>query len=291
MTAQKHRIQRLQTMKERLTETATTAFGLARHRDVSFLAGSIAFFAFLSLIPTMVLVLALGSLVGGEQFAARILTLVGSYLSEEGSQILREALEDTGGLASISAVSSVFLLWSALKVFRALDVAFNRVYQAQSDSSIFDQLRHGVVVSVAVGLGVGMLLAVQIALTQLGVMTMSGLLGAPTFIIGLFLVLWPLYYFLPPISRPFRTVLPGIAASVVGLLLLQQLFELYATQAIQYQAYGVIGAVLLFLLWLYFGALILVVGAIINASLTETSNRSARKKDLQREDATTEMND
>lgn len=250
-------------------ETARTVVYLLRHRDISFLAGSVAFFAFLSLIPTMVLVLAIGSLVGGEQFATRVVALVDSYLSEQGSAVLTEALADSRSLASVSAVSLVVLLWSSLKVFRAIDIAFDRVYRVSSSVGLLEQLRNGLVALLAIAVGLGLLLAAQTAITELAGITTLGLFTWPIVLAGLVIVLFPLYYILPPVRQPIRLVLPGTLSAVVGLVLLRELFQIYATQASQYQAYGFIGAVLLFLLWLYFGALILIFGAIINAAIAD----------------------
>jgi membrane protein len=246
-----------------------TAVDLARQRDVSFLAGGIAFFAFLSLIPSMVLVLAVGSLVGGEAFAGRVLALVESYLSAEGTQILTEALEDSRGLAGASAVSGVFLLWSSLKVFRAIDVAFDRVYRIDASTPLLEQLRNGTVVSLAIAAGVGALLAVQTLLARIAGVGVLALLGWPATVAGLVVVLLPLYYWLPPVEQSVRAVAPGTGLAVVGLVVLGRLFGSYAALAGQYQAYGAVGAVLLFLLWLYFGALILIGGAVVNAAIRE----------------------
>lgn len=256
-------------MRDELQETLLAAVDLARHRDVSFLAGGIAFFAFFSIIPITVLVLAIGSLVGGEQFAVRVLSVVESYLSQEGSDILSEALADSRGLAGASAVSGVLLLWSALKVFRAIDIAFDRVYEIQSSTSLPEQLRNGLIVLLAIGAGFGLLVAVQVLLGRVGVSTTSGLLGWPAAIVGLLVVLVPLYYILPPVRQRIWTILPGTLFAVIGIVLLQQLFQIYAAQASRYQAYGLIGAVLLFLLWLYFGSLILVLGAVVNAAIAD----------------------
>ena len=256
-------------MLDEFRETALTAVALARQRDVSFLAGGIAFFAFLSLIPSMVLALAVGSLVGGEAFAGRVLELVESYLSAEGTQILTEALEDSRGLAGVSAVSSVFLLWSSLKVFRAIDVAFDRVYRIDASTPLLEQLRNGTVVSLAITAGIGALLAVQTLLARIAGVGVLALLGWPATVVGLVVVLLPLYYWLPPVEQSVRAVVPGTGLAVVGLVVLGRLFGSYAALAGQYQAYGAVGAVLLFLLWLYFGALILIGGAVVNAAIRE----------------------
>lgn len=254
---------------ESLTGTLKSIVILARDREISFLAGGIAFFAFLSLIPLMILVVTLGSLIGGEGFATRLLGIVDQYLSEEGSEILATALADSSGLAGITAVSGLFLLWSALKVFRAVDIAFDRVYQLEVSTSILEQIRNGIVVLAAIAAGGAILLFFQLVLARLAVGPLSLLFGRLLLLGGLVVVLLPVYYVLPPIKQQFRGTLPGTVVAMVGLVFLSQTFELYASQAGQYQAYGVVGAVLLFLLWLYFGALIVVFGAVVNAAIAD----------------------
>lgn len=278
-------------MNELIIGTARTIIDLARHRDISLLAGGIAFFAFLSLIPAMVLVLAIGSFVGGEQFAQRVVSLVESYLSAEGSQILTEALAGTRGLASVSAVSALFLVWSTLRVFRAIDVAFNRVYRRDLSPSLLKQLQSGAVVLVLIGVGVGLLLTVQMALTRTVSLTTATLLSWPVTIAGLVIVLLPLYYVLPPVRQPVQMVLPGTLFAIVGVILLRQLFQVYTALAGQYQAYGFIGAVLLFLLWLYFGALVLIFGAIINAALADTLTERSPEEEVFQDESTPKTSD
>lgn len=66
----------------------------------------------------------------------------------------------------------------------------------------------------------------------------------------------------------FESYLSEEGAAVVGFVILRVAFAAYAGVAGQYLAYGFLGAVLLFLLWLYFGALVLLFGAVVNAAVT-----------------------
>lgn len=255
-------------------ELLRSIFELSRDREISFLGGSIAFFAFVSLIPAMVLVLWIGSVLGGERFAQQVVSLVEGLLSQEGSQVVSEALMNTGGLAGLSALSGLVLLWSTLKVFRAVDVAFNRVYDAAEQPPLPTQLLHGLVVLFSIGAGIGLLVFGAVILGRLPLpwTVHLGLFKWALVLPGLLIVLTPLYYVMPPGPVTVRDILPGTFTAVVGIMLLQELFGLYAANAQQYQAYGFVGAVLLFLLWLYFGSMIVLFGAVVNAAL-EQQNR------------------
>lgn len=251
---------------------ARTAVELILERDISFLSGSIAFFAFVSIFPALLLVLAAGSLIGGEQFAMTLVEYVESYLSEGGSEIVTEALTNTSGATGASIVGIAGLLWSTLKVFRAVDIAFDRVYEGEIEATLLTQLRNGLVTISAIVAGFVVLAAVQYLLWQLSLQSVIVpiLIRWLLLVAGLLIVLVPLYYIMPPTEMTIRTVLPGAVVAVVGLVLLQELFGLYAAQASQYQAYGVVGAILLFLLWLYFGSFILLAGATVNAAIQKT---------------------
>ena len=251
-----------------LVSTVQSIVALARERELSFLAGGIAFFAFFSIIPAILLTFALGSLVGGEAFAARLIALVESYLSEEGVAVLDEALADPSGVVGASLVGAIALVWSLLKVFRAVDIAFDRIYQVTTSTSLLQQLRNGLVAVVAIGAGFALLIAIQMVVIRFGdSIPYTSLVGALVALLGLAVVFAPLYYVMPPARIQFREVIPGTITAVVGLVILQQGFQIYAANAGTYQAYGFIGAVLLFLLWLYFGALVLLVGAVVNVAL------------------------
>lgn len=251
-----------------LTDTVRSVVRRGRDEEVSFLAASIAFYAFFSVVPLIILALAVVSLVGGEAFEESVVTLIGTYLSAEGETVVAEALTSPAGRLGASVVGLVALTWSALKVFRAIDLAFDRIYKADTATSIPRQVANGSVVLTAIAAGVVLMGGVRLVFTRLE-LPYSSAVGWLVMVAGLGAALLPVYYIMPPRRVSVRHVLPGTATAVVGWLLLQALFGVYATAAARYQAYGFLGAVLLFLLWLYFGATVLLVGAVVNVVVAE----------------------
>lgn len=249
--------------------TARRVFVRARESELSFLAGSVAFFAFVSIIPAMLLVVAVGTALWSEELATRAVSLIASYLSGEGARVVREALVDSPGGVGASIVGVVGLLWSTLKVFRAIDLAFDRVYGVEKTSPLWRQLVNGAVVVVTIGVGIALLLTVQTVVERLAGDLPAGLVSVPLLVGGLLVALAPLYYVMPPRPVTVREIVPGTVTAVVGLIALRQGFRAYTAVAGEYQAYGVLGAALLFLLWLYFGSLVLLVGAVVNVAVAE----------------------
>jgi membrane protein len=76
-----------------------------------------------------------------------------------------------------------------------------------------------------------------------------------------------MYYVFPDVDVTFREVLPGAALAAVGWALLQSAFQVYVSLSSASQVYGVIGGVLLFLAWLYFGAVVILLGGATNVVL------------------------
>jgi membrane protein len=88
--------------------------------------------------------------------------------------------------------------------------------------------------------------------------------------VSLLVALLPLYALLPPGRLRVREVLPGALVAATGWVLLRFGFELYAVYAAEYQVYGVLGALLLFITWLYIGALTVLIGAVVNVVVRES---------------------
>lgn len=241
---------------------------------LTFMAGSLAFYAFLSMIPLFLLSFIAASVVGGEAFAEQITALFNSTLTGSAQDLLADALTDSSGQTGASLLSLVTLLWGALKLFRGLDIAFDAVYGVRDAKSIFKQLRDALVVLVGVAVGV-----VAVVLTG-GVLAFVpdlpvpflGRLSPLYLVVGLTLVFFPLYYFVPDADVSVTEVLPGTILSAVGWAATQFAFQVYVSYAGQYTAYGIVGGVLLVLIWLYYSCLVLLFGAVTNVVLAGRSS-------------------
>ena len=240
-----------------------------QEKKVTFLAASIAYYAFLSIIPLLLLILAIGSLLGGQAFADRIISLVEGQLSSQGATVIEEALTSPQGRGGASVASIVALAWSALKIFRGLDVAFDEVYQSDAETSLVQQIVDGLTVMGTVGLAIVLMIGLGAFVGRPTLVNIPyfNIISWIVLITGLIAVFLPFYYVLPPVDVSLSEVLPGTIFASIGWLVLQAVFQLYAANAGRYQAYGVLGAILLFLTWLYFASVLILLGAVINATL------------------------
>ncbi|MXV63811.1 YihY family inner membrane protein [Natronorubrum sp. JWXQ-INN-674] len=253
-----------------VSETALSIYRTASDRDISFLAAAFAYYAFVSLIPLVLLALVVGSLLGGEETAERLILVAGDFLPEAGEDLVIEALTTESGRAQATAVALLVAVWGGLKVFRGLSLAFDKVYDEVAEDTLVDQVKDGVTVIIA---GAGALALMIVIGTVLGIaadfVPFAGVVSWLTLLVGLVLVFLPIYYVLPPIPVQLPDIVPGAVFAAVGWTILQIGFQLYAANAGRYQAYGAVGAVLLFVTWLYFAGMLILVGAVLNVVLSE----------------------
>ena len=236
-----------------------------RAENVTFMAGSIAYQAFVSLLPLLVLVLLAVSTVGDEQVAAQVTSLTQSFLPRAARTLLGNALDESSGTTGASVIGVVTLLWGSLKIFRGLDTAFSDIYDTEAENSFVDQLIDGLVVFVTVGLAIA---AAGVATTVFALfewIPFIGLLSPLLLVISLTIAFFPIYYLFPDMDVSPRETLPGVAVAAVGWTLLQALFQVYVSFSSKTSAYGILGAILLLLTWLYFAGLVLLLGAVVNA--------------------------
>ena len=260
-------------------ETVTAVAKTAKEREITFLAAGFAYYAFVSLIPMVLLALVVGSFLGGERVAERLILFAGDFMPDAGEEILTDALTTEAGRAEATVVALAIATWGALKVFRGLSLAFDRVYNTVAEDSLPEQIRDGLIV-ILTGAGALLLMIVIGAMIRLATNTVpfAGVLSWIALLAGLVVVFLPIYYVLPPITVDIREILPGAVFAAVGWTILQIGFQLYAGNAGQYEAYGAIGAVLLFVTWLYFAGILILLGAVINVVVSRPTLAATSEK-------------
>lgn len=251
----------------RLAIVIKRVVAVARNDQVTFLAASIAFYAFLSLFPLLLLVLVLGSIFGGVEFAAAILNAVNELLTPQAQAVLTEALLEEAGRSGAGIAGLVFLVWSGLRVFRGLAIAFDMIYGGGVELSFRGTVVHGLTVFGAIGVGLVGIFVMRTWLALLSVPPLWKRLSVIPLFLGLMVLFFPMYYLFPRQYHGARGALPGALFAAAGWTLLGEVFAIYAANAGTFALFGLIGGVLLLLTWFYFGAIILLTGAVINAVL------------------------
>jgi len=248
---------------------------VVRRRNVAFMAGSIAYNAFVSLLPLLLVLFLVVAAVGDDPLAAYVVESTEQYLTPNARSTLAGSLTDRTGKAGLSAISVATLLWGTFKIFRGLDTAFGELYESGANPSLLGQFRDGVVVLFAVLFAVGAAGVAGAVFALFPELPFVGVLNPLLVVAALVPAFFPLYYVFPNADVTPREVVPGTVVAAVGWGALEAVFQAYAAAASTYEVYGTIGAVLLLLTWLYFGGLVLLVGGAVNVVLADRVEEAA----------------
>ena len=258
-----------------LASVLVKIFEEVRDRDVPFMAGSIAYYAFLSLFPFLMLLFLAVSTIGNEQLAAFVESGTEAYLTPTAQSVVLDSIRKASGRVQLSVIAVLTLVWGITSVFRGLDTAFSRLYRTGVQEGFVEKTIDGLIVIL------GMVIA-TIAMFLAGVvyalfprLPFMNVLNLVLLTVALAITFVPIYYVFPDADVALVEILPGALVAAVGWTLLQFLFQLYASLSSTTELYGVLGGILLLITWLYFGALVLLVGGATNVVLsTRVQTRS-----------------
>lgn len=262
--------QYLVTALNSLVSTLRTVVDIAMQKQLTFLAASVAYYAFVSLLPALLLLLVVSTTLGGVALGEALVARTGDFLTPVGQSAIMGTIENAPSAGGVTLLSLAFLSWGTLKVFRALDMAFLMVYDQTDTSSIRRQFTDAIVVLFGVGGGIVLMIGMGAVLAFLPLGPagwLVGLLGLPAILTT---VLLPLYHRFPNPPISFRAALPGAVVAAIGWTVLQAGFQLYAAYAVSNQLYGIVGGLLLLATWLYIAAILIILGAILNRVLADS---------------------
>jgi membrane protein len=250
--------------------------------DVTGLGSQLAFFFLLSLFPLLIFIITLLPFLNLDQ--AQIFLLIRDYAPDSVGILIEDTLRDilknrNGGLLSIGVLATV---WSASKGMNALAKALNRSYFTEESRSFFVVRGMSVVFTVLLIAVLVVALVLPVFGQQIGVLVFSYLgleegfltlwgslrwLLPPVLIFSVFSLV---YWLVPNLKIHYKTVLPGALFATIGWILTSLAFSYYVSNYGNYSnTYGSIGAIIVLMMWLYFSAIILMLGGQLNAVMTE----------------------
>ncbi|HEX6908378.1 MAG TPA: YihY/virulence factor BrkB family protein [Terriglobales bacterium] len=251
-----------------------------RSKHTSQLAAGLSYYFILSLFPMLIAFAAGLALVPLPHLFDQILTLMARFLPPDGMGLVRAVLRDVitphGG--SILSVGIVLTIWAASGGVAALMEAVNVAYNLPDHRS-FVRKR---LLAIALMFGVGALAVLALALMVVGPGFGRWLAGKAG-LGGVFVALWPylrwalslacavlsielIYVWAPSARRPFRTTLPGAVIALITWVLLSSGLGLYLRNFGKLnKTYGTLAAAVALMLWLYWTAFAILVGAQFNA--------------------------
>lgn len=262
-----------------------------RKVDVTGLGSQLAFFFLLSLFPLLIFLFTLLPYLNLDQ--SEIFMFIRDYAPESVALLIEDTVGEilssrNTGLLSIGAVATV---WSASKGMNALTKALNRSYFTEESRSYIVARGMSVVFTIMLISVLVVALVLPVFGKQIGIFAFSymGLeanflylwnslrwIIPPFLIFGVFTII---YWLVPNLKLHIKSVIPGAAFATVGWIVTSVGFSYYVGSFGNYSStYGSIGAIIVLMIWLYFSAIILMLGGQINAVMSERREAIIAKK-------------
>lgn len=199
-------------------------------------------------------------------------------------QPVQQALDtDPGFLLSFGGI---FALWGAKNAIGAIMNGLNTAYGVEEHRSW--PVRTGIALALTVGLALSLVVASGVFFlgTDLG-QTVADAVGLGTeFATVSTWLRWPLvaclvvavivllHRYAPNLRAPLRWYLPGATFTVVATVLATAALRFYLSMSTSFEAYGVFGAVLAFIFFLYVISLVILMGGVVNSAIQDVVPRA-----------------
>jgi membrane protein len=250
-----------------------------RRNDLLGIAGQLAYFFLLFFFPFLIFLVSLTGLVIGNPEAGlkNLFEALSGLVPANAHTLVVDYVDRTLRTASTGVLVLGILgaLWLGQAVSMSITKAANRSYRLQ-ESRPFWRLR-GACLIITLGFtlliavltlavfNVGAYLSVKVGLPE-SAASLGKLSSWAMVFVAITLALDVLYYLAPDAKLPFKWITPGGFLATILLFLADGALSYYVSKLGNYgQVYGQLGAVIVFMLWLYVTGLMVLLGLEINA--------------------------
>src|SRR5215208_2677406 len=266
-----------------LVDFARLTYKEMNEDHVMAFAGNLTYKALFAVFPFFTFLLSLLGIFNANDLVKTTVNKLSGVLPESATTFVEDQLlgitqSQAESAFTFGAIISIALaLWGVSGAFRSVMEAMNVMYSVEEDRPFWKVYGLSVFMSLAVVvLLVGALVLVVFG-ESIGV-AVADLVGLGSVFATIWsIVQWPIvasvvlfafaliYYFAPAAKQRFRWISPGSILAFVFWLIFSLLFSLYASTAGSYnETYGSLAGVIILMLYVYYSALIMLVGAGIN---------------------------
>lgn len=248
--------------------------------NVPVLAAALAYYTVFSLAPLLIIAIAIAGAVLGEDVArGELVSQIQGLVGKEGAEAIQAMIENANkpGSGSVFATfaGSIMLILGASGVFGQLQLAFNIIWEVQPKPGRgIRSFLASRFLSFAMVLVIGFLLLVSLMLSSIlaapGNSLGSLMPGLPivgqtlnfliSFVVTTFLFA-AIYKYLPDVRIPWRNLWTGAAVTAVLFNIGKTAIGVYLGNSSIGSAYGAAGSLVVVLIWIFYSAQILLIGA------------------------------
>ena len=248
-------------------------------------AAALSYHLFLSLFPLLLAGMTLLPFFNLEHYIPMIAETLENFLPESTQNFIQTTITDLlskkhKGLMSIGFISAV---WVASSGFNSLILTFNQSTNSSKQKGFVK--RRTIAILMVLGIFIAVIISFSLILFSRRLMfflifndTINSFFRLYVFklikwsvIIFLIYVILATIYYITPVNRQgYKFFSAGATLATVMFILMSNGFNWYIIHFSLYNAlYGSIGAIIIFLLWLYLNAYVLILGFELNAAIAE----------------------
>ena len=257
-------------------------FSEFREDNVTDWAAALTYYGVLSIFPALVALVSVLGLVG-ESATNPLLDNLKGFAPGPAEKIVSNALhglnDSRGGASILFIVGIAGAIWSASSYIGAFIRASNAIWDVEEGRPLTKTIPLRLVITLVMLI---LLTATAVAVAVTGPLAdkVGELIGVgstavtiwdiakwPVLILVVALMFGILFYAAPNVRQPgFRWVTPGAIVAVIAWMIVSALFGVYVANFGSYnKTYGSLGAIIIFLVWLWLTNIAILLGAELNA--------------------------
>lgn len=244
-----------------------TVTQVAEEHEVTYPAAALAYYAFVSQIPILILVVALLR----DRLLSQARTTLPTFLTPDAQQLISESLATASGQTGAALLAVGVLAWSGANIVLALQTVIERVEHGTEDSFL-TQLCHAGSILGSLGLVILSLILTNLVYILLPIGRVLAYSEPLVQVCTLTVAFLPLYYVPSRVVTSPTGALPGALTAAAGCTALLTAIELYAANAAGYALYGVLSGIMIILTSLYLAGVVLMLGIVVNTVTVDTDN-------------------
>ena len=269
-------------------------WGESSKDNVNLISAGVAFYAFLAFVPLLAALVLTYGLVAEPSSVVQHVQQLTSAMPADAAKLIGEQLQSMTLTAATQkgfglALAILLSLYGAMRGATSIVTALNIVYNVEEDRGFIKTTLLAIIITV------GALFALLIAIVAISAMSyLEHLLpfSSPAVHLVLQILSWivaaavmslmiaALYRYAPNRKNPqWRWLTPGSIAATLLWVAATVGFGFYVSNFGNYNAtYGSLGAVIVFLTWLYLSAYILLMGGELNAELEKQTTKDTKSE-------------
>ena len=268
-------------------------------RKLTVYATSGCYYMFMSLVPIVMIICCILPYTPFNQ--TLILSYIDRYFAESLGEIVRKIVNAVYSSNGATLTVSILLtLYSASASMKSLMNGMDAAYSCKKKRNFIVATVCAIVYMVILLIAIGMSLVIMVYggrilnllrryFASVGILAALLSKGRYLLVMVLLCLVFALLYRLMPADRVrFRDQLPGAVFTAVVWVIFSSVFTVYITVSDKFGAYGIIGTVMVAMMWMYYSLFFMLIGGFLNSFLMEAKRKKAEAAEAEDTELTEE---